>query len=68
MILSKYTPANHHKMTAYFRAMRLERWPRSLAIFVGSAAFFLLNRDSLENVTILGMGHLDRELCRKRNR
>lgn len=40
-------------MTAYFRAMRLERWPRSLAIFAGTAAFFLLNRDSQENVSAL---------------
>lgn len=32
-------------MNAYFRALRLERWPRSLAIFVGSAAFFFLFRE-----------------------
>ena len=31
-------------MTAYLKAMRLGRWPRSLAIFVGSASFFLLNK------------------------
>lgn len=31
-------------MTAYLRALRLERWPRSLAIFIGSASFFFLNR------------------------
>ena len=31
-------------MTAYFEAMRLGRWPRSLAIFVGTAAYFFLNR------------------------
>jgi 4-hydroxybenzoate polyprenyltransferase len=31
-------------MTAYLRALRLERWPRSLAIYAGSAAFFFLNR------------------------
>jgi len=37
-------------MKAYFRAMRLERWPRSLAIFVGSAAFFFLFRSQLERL------------------
>ena len=31
-------------MRAYLQAMRLERWPRSLAIFIGSASFFFLNR------------------------
>jgi decaprenyl-phosphate phosphoribosyltransferase len=31
-------------MKAYLQAMRLERWPRSLAIFIGSASFFFLNR------------------------
>jgi 4-hydroxybenzoate polyprenyltransferase len=31
-------------MNAYLRALRLERWPRSLAIFAGSAAFYFLNR------------------------
>ncbi len=34
-------------MKAYLRAMRLGRWPRSLAIFVGIAAFFYLYRDAL---------------------
>jgi decaprenyl-phosphate phosphoribosyltransferase len=34
-------------MNAYLRAMRLSRWPRSLAIFVGSAAFFFLYRNFL---------------------
>lgn len=34
-------------MRAYARAMRLDRWPRSLAIFVGSAAFFYLYREAL---------------------
>lgn len=28
----------------YFRAMRIERWPRSLAIFVGTYFYLLLNR------------------------
>lgn len=32
-------------MKAYCEAMRLGRWPRSLAIFVGSSAFFFLYRD-----------------------
>jgi 4-hydroxybenzoate polyprenyltransferase len=34
-------------VNAYLRAIRLERWPRSLAIFLGSAAFFFFNRDAL---------------------
>jgi len=34
-------------MNAYLRAMRLGRWPRSVAIFVGSASYFFLYRDSL---------------------
>jgi 4-hydroxybenzoate polyprenyltransferase len=34
-------------MNAYIRAMRLSRWPRSLAIFVGSASFFFLHRNYL---------------------
>lgn len=34
-------------MKSYLRAMRLERWPRSAAIFLGSAAFFFLHRDTL---------------------
>ena len=33
-------------MKPYFQALRLERWPRSLAIVIGSAAFFFLNRDT----------------------
>jgi decaprenyl-phosphate phosphoribosyltransferase len=32
-------------LNAYVRALRLERWLRSAAIFLGSAAFFFLNRD-----------------------
>ncbi len=32
-------------MTAYLQALRLERWPRSAAIFIGTAAFFFLHRD-----------------------
>lgn len=34
-------------MNSYLKGMRLERWPRSLAIFVGSAAFFFIYRDFL---------------------
>lgn len=34
-------------MKAYLEAMRLGRWPRSLAILVGCGAFFLLNLDLL---------------------
>lgn len=37
-------------MTAYLRAMRLERWPRSLAIYVGSAAFFFLHRHAVSDL------------------
>jgi len=32
-------------LNAYLRAMRLERWPRSTAIFAGTAALFFLRRD-----------------------
>ncbi len=32
-------------MIAYIKALRLSRWPRSLAIYVGISAFFFLNRD-----------------------
>ncbi len=38
-------------MNAYFSAMRLGRWPRSLAIFVGTAAFFFLHRDFLATIS-----------------
>jgi len=34
-------------VTAYLRALRLERWPRSAAIILGSAAFFFLHPDFL---------------------
>jgi len=36
-------------VTAYLRALRLERWPRSAAIILGSAAFFFLHRDFLSS-------------------
>jgi decaprenyl-phosphate phosphoribosyltransferase len=32
-------------VTPYLQALRLERWPRSAAIFLGTAAFFFLHRD-----------------------
>ncbi len=34
-------------MSPYLRALRLERWPRSLSIFLGSAAYFYFNRERL---------------------
>ncbi|HEX9901516.1 MAG TPA: UbiA family prenyltransferase [Acidobacteriota bacterium] len=34
-------------MNGYFKAVRPERWPRSLAIFLGPAAYFFLNRQAL---------------------
>jgi 4-hydroxybenzoate polyprenyltransferase len=36
-------------VTAYLRALRLERWPRSAAILLGSAAFFFLHHDALSS-------------------
>lgn len=39
-------------MKAYFKAMRLERWPRSLVIFIGSGAFFLLNLETLTSISV----------------
>ena len=38
---------------AYIRALRLSRWPRSLAIYVGIAAFFFINRDAARSLNIL---------------
>jgi decaprenyl-phosphate phosphoribosyltransferase len=40
-------------MTAYLKAMRLGRWPRSLAIFVGTAAYFFLHREALSQLNPL---------------
>ncbi len=37
-------------MNAYLRGLRLERWPRSLAIALGSAAYFFLHRGALADV------------------
>lgn len=42
-------------MKAYFEAMRLERWPRSLAIFAGSMAFFYLNRTFFKAAQPVGL-------------
>jgi len=36
-------------MTPYLKAMRLERWPRSLAIFSGVGAFFFLYRAEISS-------------------
>jgi len=40
-------------MNPYFKAMRLGRWPRSLAIFSGIAAFFFLNRETVSTTSVL---------------
>ncbi|MFC2141970.1 UbiA family prenyltransferase [Acidobacteriota bacterium] len=40
-------------MTAYFEAMRLGRWPRSLAIFVGTTAYFFLHYESFASLSPL---------------
>lgn len=40
-------------MNPYFKAMRLERWPRSLAIFSGIGAFFFLYRESLPSTPVM---------------
>lgn len=42
MILWRFTLKKIHNMNSYLKAVRPERWPRSLAIFVGTASFFLL--------------------------
>jgi len=39
-------------VNSYLRAMRLDRWPRSMAIFVGTAAFFFLHRSFLEQFSL----------------
>jgi decaprenyl-phosphate phosphoribosyltransferase len=36
-------------VNAYIRGLRLERWPRSLAIALGSASFFFLHRNSFND-------------------
>ena len=40
-------------MNPYLKAMRLERWPRSLAIFSGVAAFFFLYRVEITSTPVL---------------
>ncbi|MFC2170258.1 UbiA family prenyltransferase, partial [Acidobacteriota bacterium] len=40
-------------MTPYFKGMRLERWPRSLAIFVGCAAFFFIHYSLFSSINII---------------
>jgi decaprenyl-phosphate phosphoribosyltransferase len=42
-------------MTAYLQALRLERWPRSAAIFLGTAAFFFLHRDFVSSFGAQGI-------------
>ncbi len=42
-----------YKMNPYLKAMRLERWPRSLAIFSGIAALFFLNREMISAIPVL---------------
>jgi len=42
-------------MKAYLRAMRLERWPRSLAIFLGSSSFFFFDRDALQGFSLVSL-------------
>jgi len=46
-------PGKNRDMRSYFKAMRPERWPRSLAIFIGSAAFFFLNHTHFQSSEIL---------------
>lgn len=40
------------KIRPYWQAMRLERWPRSLAILVGTGAFFFLHWPSPDNPSL----------------
>lgn len=42
-------------MIAYLRALRLERWPRSLAIYSGVAAFFFLRREAFFSFSLAGL-------------
>jgi decaprenyl-phosphate phosphoribosyltransferase len=39
-------------MTAYLQALRLERWPRSAAIFLGTAAVFFLHRGPVSSFSV----------------
>ncbi len=40
-------------MHSYFKAMRPERWPRSLVIFIGSAAFFFLYPAAIQEFNLI---------------
>ncbi len=40
-------------MNSYLKALRLERWPRSLAIFLGPAAYLHLTRDGFGDCSVL---------------
>ena len=40
-------------MNAYLKAMRLGRWPRSLAFLIGSAVFFFLHHDTVQPFSTL---------------
>ena len=40
-------------MNAYFKAMRLGRWPRSLVFLIGSAAFFFSYHDTVHSFNII---------------
>ena len=40
-------------MNPYLKAMRLGRWPRSLAIFLGVGAFYFLHREAISSIPVL---------------
>jgi decaprenyl-phosphate phosphoribosyltransferase len=40
------------RINIYIKALRLSRWPRSLAIYVGIAAFFFINRSEIRSVGV----------------
>lgn len=48
-------PKNHKRARLYIQSLRLERWPRSLAIIPGFIAFFALNPEALKTVTLPDM-------------
>jgi 4-hydroxybenzoate polyprenyltransferase len=43
------------KINPYVRAMRLDRWPRSLAIYAGSTAFVFLHKDLFLEASVLSI-------------
>ncbi len=43
---------NISRMNSYLKAMRLGRWPRSLAIFSGVGAFYFLHREAIPSTSI----------------